>query len=70
MEEQRLYYISEDRLLELLQEEAELIALQNGGVDNWDWYDESCQNYLDLCGAEDFDEIAYYRLDEFMKVEF
>ena len=26
------------RLAKLLRHEIELLALQNGGVDNWDWY--------------------------------
>lgn len=28
------------RLAKLLRHEIELLALQNGGVDNWDWYDD------------------------------
>jgi hypothetical protein len=33
--------ISLERLAELLKSEARLIALECGGVDNWDWYSES-----------------------------
>jgi len=30
-----------DRYKELLQYEKELNALHNGGVDNWEWYEEA-----------------------------
>lgn len=33
--------ISKERLAELLRKEQELRLLENGGVDNWDWYDYS-----------------------------
>lgn len=36
--------ISSDRYEELLKAEAELNALHAGGVDNWDWYDESLRD--------------------------
>lgn len=37
--------ISKERYEELLDCEAKLIALENGGVDNWDWYDDSLEEY-------------------------
>lgn len=33
--------VDEKRLAELLREEWKLRALERGGVDNWDWYDDS-----------------------------
>lgn len=33
--------VEESRLAELLIEEWKLQALEAGGVDNWEWYDES-----------------------------
>ena len=33
--------VEESRLAELLREEWKLQALEAGGVDNWEWYDES-----------------------------
>lgn len=33
--------VAESRLAELLREECKLQALEAGGVDNWEWYDES-----------------------------
>ena len=63
MEQQ--FYISENRLLELLETEAKFIALENGGVDNWEWYGPSLNEYLDLCGAYNFEEVALQRIQEF-----
>ena len=34
----RYVRVSVPRLAELLRSEIELLALQAGGVDNWDWY--------------------------------
>lgn len=33
--------IEESELLELLSDSEELRALNNGGVDNWEWYEEA-----------------------------
>lgn len=33
--------VEEKRLAELLREEWKLNALEAGGVDNWEWYEES-----------------------------
>lgn len=46
------------------------LALQNGGVDNWEWYGESLGNFLEDCylvnhpnrTTEDFSE-RYYDFD-------
>lgn len=49
--------IDRKRLIELLAAELELNALNCGGVDNWDWYGDSC------CDA--IRELArFYHLDE------
>lgn len=37
--------ITQKRLDELEKAEAKLQALQNGGVDNWEWYDDSMDSY-------------------------
>ena len=63
MEQQ--FYISENRLLELLETEAKFIALENGGVDNWEWYGQSFNEYLDLCDAYNFEVVALQRIQEF-----
>ena len=59
------YVISERRFRELLEEEARYIALENGGVDNWEWYGASIQNYLGLCKANFIYEIVNERINEF-----
>lgn len=59
------YIISEERLKELLEEEARYIALENGGVDNWEWYGTSIQEYLSLCEVNSIFEIAKERMNEF-----
>lgn len=61
----KYYIVSEERLRELLEAEAQYIALENGGVDNWEWYDESRRNYLDLCELDSFVEVAEERMNEF-----
>lgn len=40
------YKISKKRLLELLEADAKLEALENGGVDNWKWSGASMSDYL------------------------
>lgn len=38
---QTVYLVDESRLAELLREEQKLTLLENGGVDNWEWYGDS-----------------------------
>lgn len=40
------YIIKESELLELLEARLRLAALENGGVDNWEWYGDSLCDYL------------------------
>lgn len=35
------YILTENQLKSLLEDQATLEALENGGVDNWEWYSES-----------------------------
>ncbi len=37
--------MDEKRMEELLRAEKKLNALQDGGVDNWEWYEESLKEY-------------------------
>lgn len=54
------YIIPRERLIELIVAELNLNALEGGGVDNWDWYGESIENYLDrLSEEEDYNFIDY-----------
>lgn len=44
------------RLEKLLRHEIELLALQDGGVDNWDWYGDCFTEKIDkLLEADDED---------------
>lgn len=49
------------RLAELLRSEAELLALQAGGVDNWDWYGD--------CFTEEVDELLEADDEDLVKSE-
>lgn len=40
--------IDEDELLDLLNSSNILTALQQGGVDNWEWYEASLENLEEL----------------------
>ena len=42
-----MFEISREELIELLECQYILAALEYGGVDNWQWYDESCRDFLD-----------------------
>lgn len=60
------YKISKKRLLKLLEADAKLEALENGGVDNWEWYGTSiCDYLLDIANevipdASDDDKDDFY----------
>lgn len=41
--------LTEKEFLELKKDQLMLQALRNGGVDNWDWWDEACKEYEKLC---------------------
>ena len=39
------YKISKEELVELLYNNFKLMALESGGVENWDWYSESINDF-------------------------
>ena len=41
--------ISKQEYKELLVDSLILSGLENGGVDNWEWYSESINDFLDEC---------------------
>lgn len=45
--------IDKKRLKELEKAEAKLNALENGGVDNWEWYDQAMTSYNDSVELEE-----------------
>lgn len=50
--------IEREKLISLISDSLKLQALENGGVDNWEWYSVSLTDFLDEENADDFDEIA------------
>ena len=50
--------IEREKLISLISDSLKLQALENGGVDNWEWYGVSLTDFLDEENADDFDEIA------------
>lgn len=59
------YIIDGKRLASLLRKEWKLAALENGGVDNWDWYGESLfpdegETYEDIENKSDEELLKNY----------
>lgn len=50
--------VERGKLISLISDSLKLQALENGGVDNWEWYSVSLTDFLDEENADDFDEIA------------
>lgn len=72
---EKMYIISEKDLLELLEAYHRLAALEGGGVDNWDWYCESCADFIndyvhenDIDFSEDSD-IEDFWFSDIAKIE-
>lgn len=71
--------VEERELLSLLEAHNRLIALESGGVDNWEWYGASLGDYLEAWIAEsgldpdsdwDFTSIAEEDLNNYASTEF
>lgn len=63
------YYIVEENLLkELWIHDLKFAALENGGVDNWEWYGESINDFLKEQKAKNFEELAETEIT-FMAIE-
>ena len=60
---ERAFVIYENKLVELISSYLKFIALENGGVDNWEWYGKSICDFLNENHAEDFEEIAKKELN-------
>lgn len=50
--------IEKEKLLDLMADSLKLQALEEGGVDNWEWYGEAITQFLDNEDVFDFDELA------------
>ena len=65
---EKIFKITKSQLVELLMAEAELNALKSGGVDSWEWCGESCQDFLNETGFNDFEELAECTLLDFEEI--
>ena len=50
------YIVDEDKLISLLAASYKLQALESGGVDNWSWYSDACNDWLNEVRPVDLDE--------------
>ncbi len=73
---ERYFKVSEGELLELLACMGKMIALENGGVDNWDWYGVSlCEALADLYdqfkreGKEVPEDVSHFYFSDVAKLE-
>ena len=44
---EELYLVNKSTLIDLIAGYYKLVALENSGVDNWDWYEESLQSWIE-----------------------
>ena len=68
--EEKMYLVSRSDLLEMIEAQMRLAALESGGVDNWEWYGESLRDFL----REDFEEnkeeyIKFFNLKDEEEIE-
>lgn len=64
--------ISEELLVEVFKALYKLTALEQSGVDNWDWYDDSLQNYEEeIRNILDDDNVTLWDigLEDILKIE-
>lgn len=76
------FKISGDKLITLLKNNHMLKALQQAGVDNWNWYGDALNNYLSFyknieiydpdgeLSDFDFEDLAYCDLDRYAEFPF
>ena len=67
--EKKKYIVEEDKLIALLASYYKLRALESGGVDNWSWYSEACNDWLKSVRPPNLeeDEAWEYGFEEFAK---
>lgn len=62
------YIINEDRLKELLLAENKLLALENGGVDDWIWYGDSLKEFIQQWVIDkEYDENKKWNFEDIIK---
>lgn len=52
--------VPKEELIELIKALYKLAALENGGVDNWEWYGESISDFLDRYWIENHDALIKF----------
>lgn len=62
------YILTEDELKNLIKDSLTLEALENGGVDNWDWYCDSIHEHSDYDEESGEFNVDSY-LEKYTKVE-
>lgn len=75
MRTEEFYLVKKSKLIDLVAAYYKLIALENSGVDNWEWYEESLKNWFDAVREDwgssaddiDFETVAEADLDRFGK---
>lgn len=65
---EKTYQISESELVELIHDSMKLCALENGGVDNWEWYGASIQDFEEANGDELY-ELARKELENYLEIK-
>lgn len=53
---EELIYIPKEEYEKLIRRSDMLAALENGGVDDWEWYSESLEEYRRKYFPEDYEE--------------
>lgn len=64
---ERKYQITENKLIKLIHDSMKLSALENGGIDNWMWYDDSIHDFEEANGGELY-ELARKELENYSEV--
>lgn len=64
---EKTYQVSGSELIELIHDSMKLCALENGGVDDWEWYGISISDFEKANGDELY-ELARKELENYPEV--
>lgn len=63
---EKMRIIYEKDLLELLESHYRLAALERGGVDNWEWYSDSCADFINEYMRDiEFEDVEDAEIEDF-----
>lgn len=65
---EKTYQVSESELIELIHDSMKLCALENGGVDDWEWYGISISDFEKANGDELY-ELARKELKNYLEIK-